>query len=1035
MFLISLASPCVVAAQPIDIGVVSIDSPSGTGSFGVSEGVTVTVKNFGVQNVSNFVLQLAADDKFLGNQSFFVSLMPGQEASVVFSTTVDLSGPGEHTIFARTTVAGDGDPTNDIATATVTTSNPYTTDVVSQFPYFENFEAGAAGWQSFVATDSGFVDDWELGTPNGDIIVGAASGSNSWVTNLDGVYSSATESQVVSPVFDLGSIPLLELSLNVWWESPIHGAGAQVQVSHDNGETWETIGEEGEPENWYTSQSVKGLSYTGDGVDAAPGWAGYNSAGSFGFAYFSAGSYTDGAGCWTPAKHTFKGGSSTSRLRIAFGSDQYTGGMQRGDDGFGFDDIGIKIAATATRTAALVVDVDSDGFIDPGDTVEFTSVISNTSSFSLSGTTFSDSLTDTNLDLLPGSVSTTFGSVTSGNGGGDTSVGVNIGTLASGSDATIVFRAVVGALSSGEVQVCAQGATSASAFGSGNDLLTDNPATSTRADTTCVGASIDSDSDGVPDTIDACPGFDDSDDMDSDGVPDGCDQCENDSTKSLPGVCGCGTAEVDLNGNSIVDCIDAVVNTDNEGFCLPGQTDCVYRPLRSDACVVANGFLEHVNITSVINLQSTSLNATVQYFDGSGVKKGEVTTSIGAQLKKDFIINDLGLTPNTVGTVCVLTDGDFGSWTGANIIYRPDAAATAGFQGFAFGDGFEYALFYPFENEFRAPVGVPLNTFRLGANPQAVIGNWISIADALRDGNPLFGRIFYYDNLGQIKLVQAVFIADGGRSDFAGHEGLTAGTNAEAIGSAVFVPDTLPNGDPAQYYLTLTRYFYDCPGASCSNFLTAYNIGNRPATSNTTYGGISTVDGQLSVIELTNYDNLSASIEVDVFDEDGTRTSTTAVTLPGNATQHFVVGGSLLPENSIGSAAVRVLSGKISAASVFYQLDSNGVLQLAYSSPFVGSPAKTQLNQFNSFISHVNPSEISNGSSNTALIQLQYFNSAGTEVLTEMFLLPAMATRRATPSLPVDNLGTIVMSADQSGVVFRSFITRPDQYSMPVIGR
>ena len=119
----------MVAAQPIDIGVVSIDSPSGTGSFGVSEGVTVTVKNFGVQNVSNFVLQLAADDKFLGNQSFFVSLMPGQEASVVFSTTVDLSGPGEHTIFARTTVAGDGDPTNDIATATVTTSNCLTSKI------------------------------------------------------------------------------------------------------------------------------------------------------------------------------------------------------------------------------------------------------------------------------------------------------------------------------------------------------------------------------------------------------------------------------------------------------------------------------------------------------------------------------------------------------------------------------------------------------------------------------------------------------------------------------------------------------------------------------------------------------------------------------------------------------------------------------------------------------------------------------------------------------------------------------------------
>ena len=39
----------------------------------------------------------------------------------------------------------------------------------------------------------------------------------------------------------------------------------------------------------------------------------------------------------------------------------------------------------------------------------------------------------------------------------------------------------------------------------------------------------DSDSDGVPDDLDACPGFDDTADWDSDGVPDDCDTCPDDA--------------------------------------------------------------------------------------------------------------------------------------------------------------------------------------------------------------------------------------------------------------------------------------------------------------------------------------------------------------------------------------------------------------------------------------------------------------------------------------------------------------------------
>ena len=89
----------------------------------------------------------------------------------------------------------------------------------------------------------------------------------------------------------------------------------------------------------------------------------------------------------------------------------------------------------------------------------------------------------------------------------------------------------------------------------------------------CDTCAVDSDADGVPDYLDQCPGYDDNADADGDGTPDDCDTCpedplntdtDSDGTpdcidgcpedplKTEPGMCGCGTAETNVNGD--VDC-------------------------------------------------------------------------------------------------------------------------------------------------------------------------------------------------------------------------------------------------------------------------------------------------------------------------------------------------------------------------------------------------------------------------------------------------------------------------------------------------
>ncbi len=84
---------------------------------------------------------------------------------------------------------------------------------------------------------------------------------------------------------------------------------------------------------------------------------------------------------------------------------------------------------------------------------------------------------------------------------------------------------------------------------------------------------FDTDGDDVPDSADACPGFDDNQDADGDGVADGCDACPNDPAKSLnAGICGCGVSDADTDGDGLIDCLDQCPN--DPAKIAPGLCGC-----------------------------------------------------------------------------------------------------------------------------------------------------------------------------------------------------------------------------------------------------------------------------------------------------------------------------------------------------------------------------------------------------------------------------------------------------------------------------
>ncbi len=97
----------------------------------------------------------------------------------------------------------------------------------------------------------------------------------------------------------------------------------------------------------------------------------------------------------------------------------------------------------AEPTNVLAVDADFNSLPSPGDTLEYTVEISNTGISDLTGVTFNDTPgANTTLDDS-GTVTTTLGTVTSGNAVGDASVAVDVGTVAVGVSVTITFRVTI----------------------------------------------------------------------------------------------------------------------------------------------------------------------------------------------------------------------------------------------------------------------------------------------------------------------------------------------------------------------------------------------------------------------------------------------------------------------------------------------------------------------------------------------------------------------------------------------------------------
>jgi len=128
------------------------------------------------------------------------------------------------------------------------------------------------------------------------------------------------------------------------------------------------------------------------------------------------------------------------------GSDELPEVLTDDPDVIGNDDptdtpLGLQPRLEAIKADVLAIDADNDGIVSPGDTLSYTTIITNVGNGTASGVVFTDT-PDANTTLVTGSVTTTQGSVTDGNAG-TPPVSVAVGAIMPGGSVTVSFRVTI----------------------------------------------------------------------------------------------------------------------------------------------------------------------------------------------------------------------------------------------------------------------------------------------------------------------------------------------------------------------------------------------------------------------------------------------------------------------------------------------------------------------------------------------------------------------------------------------------------------
>ncbi|NQX99154.1 MAG: hypothetical protein HRT73_14945, partial [Flavobacteriales bacterium] len=240
----------------LDVGVTAYIDPAPSGClYSVNQQLTVTVFNWGCAPIINVPIQSDITGALTTTLNGTVPgpIPGGGSVSYTFSTTFNMQGIGTYNFSTFTLAPGDFLPSND----TLSTSINVTQPIVTAFPYYEDFNAGANFW----------IPSGQNPPTNGNrnFVLGALPYLNGPQGVGDSWYVEATGNAwdwiwVESPVFDFSALTNPQLSLDVKHSLRNTNNQYYIQYSTNGGTSWTKLGTGTDP-NWYNASNVWTSSY------------------------------------------------------------------------------------------------------------------------------------------------------------------------------------------------------------------------------------------------------------------------------------------------------------------------------------------------------------------------------------------------------------------------------------------------------------------------------------------------------------------------------------------------------------------------------------------------------------------------------------------------------------------------------------------------------------------------------------------------------------------------------------------------------